>query len=231
MNTMSRHRCALLVSALVASMAASQARAWNPPDPRKGQEDRLDLAECPKYEKTPPYKCVKDETTLLKHAHGYITQNGISILYNDGYWFAAQMLRYWQQELLNGVRYADVYEGISKIATYEDKDRKYLNCNPENLTIWDKILAHGASGGVYCKEVRIAPVNHFHNPDTGRGLDFKPFQDKIDQLVNDFGGSITYSTPFSPFPEPKKPPYPIPNRYCYSALEVFNAVYDNALKS
>jgi hypothetical protein len=30
-------------------------------------------------------------------------------LYNDGYWFAAQFLRDWQPELLNGIRYADVF--------------------------------------------------------------------------------------------------------------------------
>src|SRR5215469_7404181 len=98
MSTASRRINLLLVVALVLTMAASQSRAWDPPDGRMDPNrpdlaNRLDLAEEPA---TP--------TTLLPQAHGYIIQNGISILYNDGYWFAAQMLRESQQELLNGVR-------------------------------------------------------------------------------------------------------------------------------
>jgi hypothetical protein len=95
MRTTSRSTYALLVAMLVVSMEASQARAWNSP-------------EGPAIDQTTP---PPTPTALLTQAHGYIIQNGIFILYNDGYWFAAQMLRQWRQELLNGIRYADTFLG------------------------------------------------------------------------------------------------------------------------
>jgi hypothetical protein len=126
-------------------MAASQSRAWNPPD---GPADRPDLAEKPA---TP--------TTLLKQAHGYIIQNGISILNNDGYWFAAQMLRQWQPQLLNGVRYADVYLGRQVITL--------------NLCFF---LGNGCFT-LASDSWPLAADNHYFNPDTDRGLDPGTLQD------------------------------------------------------
>jgi hypothetical protein len=126
------------VPVLVMSLAATDVYAWNPPD---GPD--FDHADPPA---TP--------TTLLRKAHGYITQNGISILYNDGYWFAAQWLQQMenQQELLNGVRYADVYQGRQAV-------------NLEICLI-----------GLFCdqldtfKDWPYAADNHYFNPDTGAGL-------------------------------------------------------------
>jgi len=137
MKTISRSTYALLVATFVVSMAASQAHAWNPPP-----GPAIDQA-------TPP----PTPTTLLREAHGYIIQNGISILYNDGYWFAAQMLQQWQQELLNGVRYADVYLDRQKV-----------------------VIELCFFFSLYCKDVYtiaswpLAADNHYFNPDTGRGL-------------------------------------------------------------
>jgi len=139
MITTSRRTHSFLVVALLALIAVSQARAWDPPD---GPKDRPDLAAPP----TTP-------TTLLPKAHGYIIQNGISVLHNDGYWFAAQMLRQWQQELLNGVRYADVYLGDQVAAL--------------NLCF----LFGAKCTAVYSRSWPLAADNHYFNPDTGRGLD------------------------------------------------------------
>ena len=80
-----RFHCTLVTPPVISSlivMAAlsgvtSQAYAWgHPPDG-------------PAPDQATP---VTDPSTVLNQtkAHGYILQNGISILYNDGYWFAAQ---------------------------------------------------------------------------------------------------------------------------------------------
>jgi hypothetical protein len=128
--------------AFALSSQVPQAGAWNPPD---GPQDRLDLA-------LPPLA----PTIPLNRAHGYIIQNGISILYNDGYWFAAQMLRDGQQELLNGVRYADVYEGTSRIWVTDALGE--LDCDPKN-DLFSGVNVTGKQA--YCIEKAIAPVNHF----------------------------------------------------------------------
>ena len=144
MSTTSRRTYALLVAAFVVLMAASQARAWDPPEgPDIDQADDLP---------TP--------TTLLHQAHGYIIQNGISVLHNDGYWFAAQFLREWQQELLNGVRYADEYLGRGTAELKLCFGNAFLNI------------------AIYCDSLwsirfPIAGMGHFFNPDTGQGLDMK----------------------------------------------------------
>jgi hypothetical protein len=128
----------LLAAMLMASMVAAEAAAWNPPP-----GPSIDQA-------TPP----RTPTTLLKEAHGYITQNGIAVLNNDGYWFAAQMLQQWQQELLNGVRYADVYDGRQKVVIEA--------CA---LVVW-------VCEDIYeIKDWPLAADNHYFNPDTNRGLD------------------------------------------------------------
>jgi hypothetical protein len=158
MSTTRRPTYALLVVALVVSMVASQSRAWDPPD---GPMDRPDWADPPP---TP--------TTLLPKAHGYIIQNGISILHNDGYWFAAQMLRQWQQELLNGVRYADRYLG-DQVLTVNFCGRT-LPFLPSVCTSLDTI---DVPGGPYTHRWPLAADNHYFNPDTGKGLDTRHVQD------------------------------------------------------
>jgi hypothetical protein len=202
MSTSNKCRFALLVSALVASMAASQASAWNPPDgppwdPVNSPGNRPDLANQP----SPP-------TTLLKWAHGYITQNGISILYNDGYWFAAQFLRDWQYELLNGVRYADVKDGAQKAVI--------------NLCFF-----WGAKCiPVYEHPWPLAADNHYFNPDTGRGLygsNLKLAATWADYLTPIATGYLTAGTAYLDIKvEPDlKATYT-------SALEIFNTEYSNA---
>jgi hypothetical protein len=197
MSTIIRGTSVLLVSALVASMAVSQASAWNPPDgpawdPEDRPGNRPDLA----YQPPTP-------TTLLWRAHGYITQNGISILYNDGYWFAAQFLRDWQYELLNGVRYADVRNGKQKI---------YVTVLKIPVCRENKLVE-------YCKSWSAAANNHYFNSDTGRGLDLKKY-------IKEYGG-------WTKIPGVQiygKPPLSLDATYG-SALEVFSTVYCNALNS
>jgi hypothetical protein len=119
------------------------ARAWNPPD-----GPAIDQA-------TPPAP-----GQLVNRAHGYIIQTGINVLYNDGYWFAAQTLEPWQQELLNGVRYADVYLGRQEVVL-----EACLGIAPIDV----------------CKDLGtlkswpLAADNHYFNPSTGRGLDVSGF--------------------------------------------------------
>lgn len=155
MSTTSRRTYALLVAAFVVSMAASQARAWDPPGGRD-----IDQADHPP---TP--------TTLLRQAHAYIIQNGISVLHNDGYWFAAQFLRDWQQELLNGVRYADVYRGRGTV------ELELCPFNPLSglFDLPCKTLESGTS-------FPIAGMGHFFNPDTGQGLDIEHYKEIIKLL-------------------------------------------------
>jgi hypothetical protein len=84
---------------LAITAIASTSYAWNPPD--GPADDQVTMPANP--------------ATLLPKAHGYIIQNGIRILYNDGYWFAAQTLTQWQQQLLDGVRWADKYQGTQSV--------------------------------------------------------------------------------------------------------------------
>ncbi len=124
----------------VSVLAAGPARAWDPPDgPTADQVTQPN----------PP-------TALLPKAHGYITQNGISILYNDGYWFAAQTLRQWQAELLNGVRYADKYEGTQGV-NLDICEFFGATCQTIDSGIDNASWPYGAD-------------NHYFNPDTGKGL-------------------------------------------------------------
>jgi hypothetical protein len=124
---------ALVVGGAV-SVAGPPAHAWNPPDGPASDQT------------TPPTTPI----TLLPKAHGYIIQNGITILNNDGYWLAAQTMRQWQQELLNGVRYADVYQGSQCV----NLDACFIWCTTlDSFKCWP-----------------WAADNHYYNPDTGQGL-------------------------------------------------------------
>jgi hypothetical protein len=136
MRFIHRRLLALAVAAAFVAAASGPARAWDPPaGPFPDQA-------------TPP----ATPTTLVRNAHGYIIQNGISILYNDGYWFAAQALRQQQQELLNGVKYADEYQGRQAV-NLEVCGIGFL-CTPlDDFKDWP-----------------LAADNHYFNPDTGLGL-------------------------------------------------------------
>jgi hypothetical protein len=134
--------CAVVLAGLTLLGQTGRVLAWDVPVGKAADQA------------TPP----TTPTTLLHEAHGYLIQNGITVLNNDGYWFAAQMLRSWQQELLNGVRYADkkdgtqsvdldVYVGVCPVC-YE---QKYAT-----LKSWD-----------------LAADNHYFNPTTNAGLDTK----------------------------------------------------------
>src|SRR5436305_383084 len=72
-------------------------------------------------------------TVWYDQAPGYIIQNGITLLNNDGYWFAAAYLRNHQNELLNGVRWADAYDGRQTVDV-EVCELFGLNCNSVPLT-------------------------------------------------------------------------------------------------
>ena len=125
---MNTYRASLATSLLVASVCVSflttEAREWDAPD--GPTSDTV----------TPPAP-----GALLQKAHGYIIQNGISILYNDGYWFAAQALRASQLDILGGVRYADVYQGDQSLGFQECLPPTDLCTNiPGVLT-----FAHGAT--------------------------------------------------------------------------------------
>ena len=126
-----------LSAAVACALMLSNAYAWDPPDGPSADQA---------YAPNPP-------TALVRQAHGYIIQNGISILYNDGYWFAADFLRGWQQELLNGVRYADVKDGYQKIV-FRQCELFGLFC--QDLYTW--------------KQWPLAADNHYYNPDSGQGL-------------------------------------------------------------
>lgn len=183
-----------LLAALATCTLTSSALAWDPPD-----GPSVDQA-------TPP----ATPDTLLRPAHGYITQTGISILYNDGYWFAAQQIRASQQELLNGVRYADVYRGRQEV-----------------------VLESCEAFGIFCQNVKtlaswpLAADNHYFNPDTGGGLDtgalhviatWAPLIPPV--LLESFtGGLIFLDLQVSPALESSYP----------SALEMIDMEYANAL--
>jgi hypothetical protein len=189
---------ALLVAALVISMAASLARAWAPPD-----GPAIDQT-------TPP---TPTPTTLLRGAHGYIIQNGISILYNDGYWFAAQMLRQWQQELLNGVRYADAYLGRQRIVVQLCLIRVLFT----DLCAVTQVL--------FEKDWPLGADNHYFNPDTGRG--YNPgklnevafWADLLDVLFPFIGPLLSIDVD-----PPLHDEYP-------SAVVIFDGEYANALNA
>jgi hypothetical protein len=128
---------AALALALAIAAAPRGARAWDPPDGPAA--DQVTQPATPE--------------TLLPKAHGYIIQNGISVLYNDGYWFAAEKLRQWQPELLNGVRWADVYQGDQEV-DLQLCEIEGLECQTlDNIKSWP-----------------YAADNHYFNPDTGLGL-------------------------------------------------------------
>lgn len=129
-------RTALLAGAL--AIVAPPARAWNPPDGNAPDQAN------------PP----SSPTALVPKAHGYIIQNGIAILNNDGYWVAAQTLKQWQQELLNGVRYADVYQGSQCVnLVVKELDGLFSQTFP-SFKCWP-----------------WAADNHYYNPDTNYGLE------------------------------------------------------------
>jgi len=139
------------VAAAVCAIA-HDAYAWDPPD---GPE--VDQATLP-------------ATGLVHNAHGYLIQTGISVLYNDGYWFAAQTLQASQQELLNGVRYADEKDGRQGVYIQECEFGIFDGpCqNIDGPDIWP----------VY-KDWPAAADNHYYNPDTGQGLDTSGFFDEL----------------------------------------------------
>jgi hypothetical protein len=141
-----RHCAVMILSALVATFAALDARAWDPPDPPDGST-AADLAMAPA---TP--------TTPYPKAHGYIIQSGIDVLYSDGYWFAAQTMRTSQQELLNGVRYADVKDGRQGVVVQA--------CAAISLICKDVT----SPGDLGLPSWPYAADNHYFNPDTGNGL-------------------------------------------------------------
>jgi hypothetical protein len=147
MNTLNRTMPRLLLGAAALFFIGRPAYAWDPPD-GVVQSNGTPAAD----QAIPP----ATPTTLLPKAHGYIIQNGISILYNDGYWFAAQTLRQWQQELLNGVRYADVYQGTQQV-DLEICELFGVNCNN---------IDSGVDGASW----PYAADNHYFNPDTDKGL-------------------------------------------------------------
>ena len=90
----SRRLSRSLAPLLIVTIVVLPAQAWSPPD-----------GPAPNVAYTPA------PGAYVFKAHGYIIQNGIKALENDGYWFAAQTMRQFQQELLNGVRTADRYLG------------------------------------------------------------------------------------------------------------------------
>lgn len=137
-----RSKLAALSAVALISAAASSAHAWDPPD-----GPSTDQATQPA---TP--------TTLVNKAHGYIIQNGISILNNDGFWAAAQEL--WQSqnfpELLNGVRYADVWNGRQAV-NFDACELYGAFCQTLDPALEDASWPYAAD-------------NHYYNPDTGLGL-------------------------------------------------------------
>ncbi len=140
MKKLSLRTAGALALAVLTLAATRPARAWDPPDGPAADQV------------TPP----ATPTTLLPKAHGYIIQNGITILNNDGYWAAAQQLRQWQQELLNGVRYADKYEG-SQSVDLQICELFGVSCQTLDSGIDNVSWPYGAD-------------NHYFNPDTGQGL-------------------------------------------------------------
>lgn len=118
--------------------------AWNPPDGHS------------QTEATGP----DTPTTPLKKGHGWITQAGISILENDGYWFAAERLRAQQNNLLSGNRWEDEGEGRQKA--------ELVTCaiplGPFNYC--PKI----AGDRTFIKDWPLSADNHYYNPDTKAGL-------------------------------------------------------------
>jgi hypothetical protein len=135
--------CAAILASLLADLPV---RAWNPP----AGGPASDQAAHPITPETP-----------LREGHGHITQDGIAVLNNDGYWFAAQQLRQWQQDLLDGVRYADVYLG--------------------NQQVFIRLCEIGFCKDVYTRDSEwrwpLAADNHYFNPDTGRGFDPGPMNE------------------------------------------------------
>ena len=133
-------RLSAAAAILLLAAGGREARAWNPPGNDGDPPDFTAGLTTP--------------DTILFKTHGYLIQTGISVLYNDGYWFAAQSLKASQQELLNGVRYADLYEG-KQIVAAKLCTLFYQWCP---VTIAD------------LKDWPYAADNHYYNPDTGAGL-------------------------------------------------------------
>lgn len=123
------------------------ALAWNPPSGTKFEADGP---------ATP--------TTPLAKGHGWITQAGISILHNDGYWFAADALRENQNHILSGNRWQDVRDG--------DQRAVLVACAIPLIGIAN-YCPDWASTEVRTLETwPLSAVNHYYNPDTKKGLDF-----------------------------------------------------------
>lgn len=129
--------------AITSLMGSSICYAWNPPD-----GDTISDA-------TPPGTA----TTPLTKGHGWLTQAGISILDNDGYWFAAQRLRAQQNNLLSGNRWEDEGEGKQKAELVEC----LLPLGPLNTC---PIIGLRQT----LKQWPLSADNHYYNPDTKAGL-------------------------------------------------------------
>jgi hypothetical protein len=141
-----------LVIAIGLCAVVSRAYAWDPPDGPASDQATL------------------PSTALVHNAHGYLIQTGISVLYNDGYWAAAQFLQAQQQELLNGVRYADEKDGRQGVYI-EECEFSLFDGPCQNLAgpdIWPTY-----------KDWPGAADNHYYNPDTGNGLDTSTFHDLL----------------------------------------------------
>ncbi|MDX2022368.1 MAG: hypothetical protein SF187_19185 [Deltaproteobacteria bacterium] len=138
----------VLGAALGLLTGMSPAFAWNPPSgPSKFDADAP---------LTP--------TTPLSKGHAWITQAAISVLYNDGYWFAADKLRENQNHILSGNRWQDVRDGDQRavlvgcaipLVGISNYCPDWLKTDIKTIDSWP-----------------LSAVNHYYNPDTKKGLDF-----------------------------------------------------------
>jgi hypothetical protein len=139
---------AALGAVFIGGAFTPEARAWNPPEEDPNFPGATDHA-APLATPSTPYP----------KAHGYIIQRGADIIYNDGYWFAAQRMRDMQQQMINGVRYADKKDGSQGV-------------------VWQQCELLG----FFCQNIWTDTSNswpyaadeHYFNPDTGLGLDGNP---------------------------------------------------------
>jgi hypothetical protein len=206
MQTYTRTLLGTVAAMFIAFASVSRVAAWNPPS-----GNAKDQAIAP-----------ASPTTPLRQAHGYITQNAISLLENDGYWFAAGTLREWQQELLNGVRYADVKDGTQHVVVQACAQVPVVGWIFDSELWCGDVNVKTITAGKLRSSWPLAANEHYFNPESGTGLDQRGFSlvDALEDFVQALGFvkiKITVDPPLQP-------------RY-RSALDKFSEEYSNAVNA
>lgn len=169
------NKLGLAVAAAIGLGTGSSAWGWNPP---KGSDtfSACEQLTCLPFSVDPAKTVTHADTSYSypdhfnENAHGYIIEHAIQLLENEGYENWAAAAHFYHQRLMDGARWADTGAGRLRASVYQSTCFGF-----DSHEVMSQDVAP------------LAAFNHYHDPNTGAGIDLSGL-DLLDTLGDVKGG-------------------------------------------